>query len=306
MEFAKSRGGIKPLRIPTKEIKINPGRRKAESGHVNELSKSIADVGLLNPITVDSSYTLIAGLHRLEAVKLLGWKEIECNVCDIDSIRAELAEIDENVIRRSLTNTEVSGLLARRKKLYETLHPETIARNRPGHVNNHQSSNDNVSLEPKVKSFVEDTAEKLGVSTRTIERHLWLAEHLAPEAGKILIEMGKQQPTRNEIMKLARLEPDQQAEVAALFASGSVKSVDEYLRQAEPEVPESEDSTSKVAYDDFMDVSSEVLHKIEGFCTSLGDNSPGLTPEQAKEVQTQIDKLREAVDKLAARFKDVG
>ena len=304
MKFAKSRGGIKPLRIPIHEIHINPGRRNAEPVHVNELYKSIADVGLLNPITVDGSYTLIAGLHRLEAAKLLGWAEIECTVCDIDSIRAELAEIDENVIRRSLTNTEVSGLLARRKKLYETLHPETIARNRPGHVNNHQSSNDNVSLEPKVKSFVEDTAEKLGVSTRTIKRHLWLAEHLAPEAGKILKGMGKQQPSRNEIMKLARLEPDQQ--VAALFASGSIKSVDEYLKQVEPEVTESEDSTPKVAYNDFIGISSEVLHKIEELCTSLGDNFHDLTPEQANEVQAQVNKLHEAVDKLAARFKDVG
>ena len=293
------------MRIPIKEIKINPGRRKSESAHVNELSKSIADVGLLNPITVDSSYTLIAGLHRLEAVKLLDWTEIECTVCDIDSIRAELAEIDENVIRRSLTNTEVSGLLARRKKLYETLHPETIARNRPGHVNNHQSSNDNVSLEPKVKSFVEDTAEKLGVSTRTIERHLWLAEHLAPKAKKSLKEMGKQQPSQRELTKLARLKPNQQAEAAALFASGSIKSVDEYLRQAEPEIPESEDFISKTAYNDFMGVSSKVIQKIEEFCTSLADNPPDLTFEQVNEVQAQVSKLREAVDKLAARFKDV-
>ena len=174
------------MRIPISEIKINPGRREADPTHIDELSKSIADVGLLNPITVDSSHTLIAGLHRLEAAKLLDWAEIECTVCSIDSIRAELAEIDENVIRRSLTNTEVSSLLARRKKLYETLHPETIARNRPGHVSNHQSSRDNVSCEPKVKSFVEDTAEKLGVSTRTVERHLYLAEHLTPKASEIL------------------------------------------------------------------------------------------------------------------------
>ena len=55
-------------------------------------------------------------------------------------------------------------------------------------------------LEPKVKSFVEDTAEKLGVSTRTIERRLWLAEHLAPGAAKILKEMGKQQPSQGELM----------------------------------------------------------------------------------------------------------
>ena len=292
------------MRIPISEIKINPGRRKADLIYISDLAKSISDVGLLNPITVDSSYTLIVGLHRLEAAKLLDWEEIECNVCDMDNIRAELAEIDENVIRRNLSSTEASGLLARRKKLYETLYPETIARNRPGHVNNHQSSNDNVSLEPKVKSFVEDTAEKLGVSTRTIERRLWLAEHLAPGAANILREMEKQ-PSRSEFMKLARLEPDQQAEVAALFASGSIKSVDEYLRQSEPEVSESKDSIPKITYDDFMAVSNEVCCKIEDFCVSLEYNSSTLTPEQTNEVQTQIGKLCEAVDKLAARFKDV-
>ena len=79
------------MRIPISEIKINPGRREADPAHIDELSKSIADVGLLNPITVDSSHTLIAGLHRLEAAKLLDWAEIECTICSIDSIRAELA-----------------------------------------------------------------------------------------------------------------------------------------------------------------------------------------------------------------------
>ena len=83
------------MRIPISTIKINPGRRETDPTHIDELSQSIADVGLLNPITVDSSHTLIAGLHRLEAAKLLDWTEIECTVCSIDSIRAELAEIDE-------------------------------------------------------------------------------------------------------------------------------------------------------------------------------------------------------------------
>lgn len=293
------------MRIPISKISINPGRREADPTYISDLAKSISDVGLLNPITVDSSHTLIAGLHRLEAAKQLNWEEIECTVCDIDRVRAELAEIDENVIRWNLSSTEVSNLLARRKKLYETLHPETIARNHHGHVNNHKSSSDNVSPEPKVKSFVEDTAEKLGVSTRTIERRLWLAEHLAPGAANILREM-KKQPSRSEFMKLARLEPDQQAEVAALFASGSIQSVDEYLRQAEPEeVSKSEDSISKAAYDDFMGVSSEACRKIKDFCDYLEDNFSDLTPEQAEEVQAQIGKLREAVDKLAERFKDV-
>ena len=66
------------MRIPISEIKINSGRRETDPAHIGELSKSMADVGLLNPITVDSSHTLIAGLHRLEAAKLLDWTEIEC------------------------------------------------------------------------------------------------------------------------------------------------------------------------------------------------------------------------------------
>lgn len=293
------------MRIPISEIKINPGRQKAGPTHASELSKSIADVGLLNPITVDGSYTLIAGLHRLEAAKLLGWEEIECNVCDIDNIRAELAEIDENVIRRNLTNTEVSSLLARRKKLYETLHPETIARNRPGHVNNHPSSSDTVSLEPTVKSFVKDTAEKLGVSTRTIERHLWLAEHLAPEAAKILKEMGKQQPSRSEVMKLARLVPERQEEAASLLASGAVKSIAEYLKQSEINKPKAEEKDSPdtvICFDMFMDFPSKVLDELERFRTSFATDSVALASDKRETIQIQADKLHQAITRLAIQI----
>ena len=55
------------MRIPISTIKINPGRRETDPTHIDELSQSIADVGLLNPITVDSSHTLsgkAAGLDR--------------------------------------------------------------------------------------------------------------------------------------------------------------------------------------------------------------------------------------------------
>ncbi len=190
------------MRIPISEIKIHPGRRAADPTHVDKLAKSVADVGLLNPVTISEDYALIAGLHRLEAAKLLGWTEIDCAVRGMDSTRTELAEIDENVIRRALSDMELSRVLTRRKELYEALHPEAIARNRPGHVSNHQGSSDKLSSEPKVKSFVEDTAEKLGVSTRTVERHLWLAEHLTPKASQILKKMDKQ-PPRSELMKLA-------------------------------------------------------------------------------------------------------
>ena len=66
--------------ININDIKINPGRREAAPEAVQRLSKSIADVGMMNPITVTGDHTLIAGLHRLEAARKLGWTEVECRI----------------------------------------------------------------------------------------------------------------------------------------------------------------------------------------------------------------------------------
>ncbi len=113
------------MRIAINEIKVGPGRREAQPEAVRELADSISEVGLLNPITVNQENTLIAGLHRLEAAKLLGWKEIECTVSQLDSLQAKLAEIDENFVRVELGSVDYGDLLLQRKEIYEKLHPET-------------------------------------------------------------------------------------------------------------------------------------------------------------------------------------
>ena len=61
------------MRVRISSIKINPGRREAEPKAVEELARSIAAVGLLNPITLDQHNTLVAGLHRLEAFPMDVW-----------------------------------------------------------------------------------------------------------------------------------------------------------------------------------------------------------------------------------------
>lgn len=83
------------MRIPIGEIKVSPGRREAALADVRELADSIAEIGLLNPVTVSQSRTLIAGLHRLEAAKLLGWTEIECVVSGLEGLRADVSANDK-------------------------------------------------------------------------------------------------------------------------------------------------------------------------------------------------------------------
>ena len=199
------------MKVKISNIKINPGRRDTQQRNVEELARSIAAVGLMNPITVTQDNTLIAGLHRLEAVKLLGWTEIECTVSDADGLQAELAEIDENFVRAGLSHRELGDLLLRRKELYEAIHPET----RQGMRNGQTAKSENLSL-LDTKSFSQDTADKLGVSKRTVEQLVQTARDLTPEAKKIIRDSDAK-ITKGAALKISRLPPDQQEEAAAVL-----------------------------------------------------------------------------------------
>jgi len=204
------------------EIKVNPGRRELSQSGIEELAQSIADIGLLSPVSVDEEHTLIAGYHRLEAAKRLGWTEIECSVCKLKGLQAELAEIDENFVRTALTATQRGELLLRRKTIYETLHPET----RHG-MRNGQTAKDCSVQSLETKYFVQDTTEKLGVSPSTVSRQVQVAKNTTPEAKQILQDSDVDL-TQQEALKLSRLEPVQQKEAAAQLASKQINSVDEY------------------------------------------------------------------------------
>lgn len=218
------------------DIKIEPGRREVEPNDALGLSKSISEIGLLNPITITADYTLIAGMHRLEAVKLLGWTEIECTVSDLNGLRAELAEIDENFVRTSLSPIEFGDLLLRRKEIYQMLHPETKATYDGGTFRGNQHKVVTAEISPTTKSFVQDTAEKLGVSPRTIETQIQTAKNLTPATKKI-IRGADAKVTKTDTLKLSRLGPEEQEEAATQLVTGEIKSVDEYQK------PYSEDDT---------------------------------------------------------------
>lgn len=232
------------MKVPVDSIQINSGRRETDRRHIGELAASMAELGLLNPITIDQGHTLIAGLHRLEAAKLLGWAEIDCTVTSLEGLQAELAEIDENFIRRDLSALEHGELLLRRKEIYETIHPATKATYDGGGFKGNQYQEvvtDKMSA--TTKSFVEDTAEKLGVDPRTVRRQIQTAKNLTTEA-KQIIRDADAKISKKTAMKLSRLEPEQQKEAAGLLAAREIRSVDEYTaaKAQEPEPPEDGDA----------------------------------------------------------------
>ena len=68
--------------LPVCEIKVGPRLRK-DVGDLSSLKQSIQEVGLLHPIIVDSENHLIAGLRRLKAVEMLGWKTVEVHIINV-------------------------------------------------------------------------------------------------------------------------------------------------------------------------------------------------------------------------------
>ena len=220
------------MKVQIFQVKVNDGRREVSPEAVHELANSISELGLMNPITIDQNYTLIAGLHRLEAAKLLGWAEIECTVSSLEGLLAELAEIDENFVRMGLSDDEQDEMLLRRKEIYEALHPET---KHGGDRKSKKIKMQNLQLD-SAESFIQDTAKKMRVSPRTVAVRLQTAKNLTPEA-KTIIRDADVKITKTNALKLSRLAPEQQKEAATKLATGAIRSVDEYHPTAVPAEP---------------------------------------------------------------------
>lgn len=286
------------MRIKIKEIKIGQGRRKYLQDGVDKLTESIREIGLMNPITVTKDHVLIAGLHRLVAARQLGWEEIECTVLDTDELHAELAEIDENYVRTEISPLKSSQILLRRKEIYETLHPETKAGAAQGEgmkraaAEDGEDLADNLSVRSEAaKPFAEDTADKLGVDARTVRRQVQIAKNLTPEAQEV-IEGSDAKVTQQNLMKLSRLAPEQQAEAAAQLVEGKIKSPDDYGKAAPAQPNEKPDLTATLMpglYRLIENMNSNmriILDCHEGGTLSLSD-------EQYQELEKRVESLQE-------------
>ena len=103
--------------VAVEKIKVEKHFREINLDKVDDLISSIISVGLLNPITIDTSFNLLAGNHRLNAYKALGYEKIECRKLDIQAIEKELVHLDENLINHNLNLIEVGEHLIKREEL---------------------------------------------------------------------------------------------------------------------------------------------------------------------------------------------
>lgn len=114
--------------LPISSIFIGDRARPVDEEVAAAIAASMADRGLINPITVRATpaanggstpWTLIAGGHRLFAAKLNNWDEIDAIVVSADAAEAQLIEISENLYRNDLTALDRGIFVAKFRELYE-------------------------------------------------------------------------------------------------------------------------------------------------------------------------------------------
>ena len=103
--------------VKIEEIKIGNRFRK-DLGELEELKKSIQEIGLLHPVVIDENNNLVAGLRRIRAFKELGYDEIPVNQIDIKDILQ--GEYDENIIRQNFTQSEAVAIWDAMKNYQKT------------------------------------------------------------------------------------------------------------------------------------------------------------------------------------------
>lgn len=199
--------------LPTDAIDIRADARAIDEAAVAGLVESIANVGLINPIrvrAVGDRWEVIAGAHRLTAVKQLGLADISAIVVTDDDLHAELAMIDENLCRAELSPSDRAKQTARRKAIYLELHPETAAGVAGAHASNRAQGNaaENFS----VASFAKDTAAKTGTTDRLVRLNVERGENVIDAALDII--RGTKLDTGSYLDKLKKLSPSEQVYAA--------------------------------------------------------------------------------------------
>lgn len=210
-------------KIGVADVWVGDRLRPVNPEQVSDLVKSIQQLGgLRTPITVriiaemvgddgvvtESVPALVAGRHRLEAARQLGWSEIDAIIIGGDERDARLWEIAENLHRAELTVLERSEHVAEWIRLTE----EKVAQLGPP-SGGHQPA----------EAGIRKAAREIGVSRQQAQRAAKV-DGLSDEAKTAAREVGLAD-NQSALLKAASLPAAEQAEAIRRYEPARSKPV---------------------------------------------------------------------------------
>jgi hypothetical protein len=211
---------MKTESILIEDIQCGDRLRAVDAGRVSALVASIREIGLQTPVTVTCQvdengeviYRLVAGAHRLQAVRQTGADYIDAFIMAGDEDDAALWEIDENFARSELTDAQRADHHVRREAILKRKGLVSLGRG--------GDQSDKMSL----RSYAKQAAADLGVDKRTVERDLRRGKNITPE---VMAEVAGTSLDKGVVLdELARTpQADQPAKLSEIASRGLVSRV---------------------------------------------------------------------------------
>lgn len=191
------------MKISINDIKVSKRLRELDNSKVGDLVTSIKEIGLLQPIVIDTENNLLAGNHRLQACKYLGFDQIECKQISVPEKKKRLIEIDENLVHKDLSVLERAEHILLKEKILKELGVRATKK----------------GVFKYTKITTEQLAEQIGTSKRMYQRVKQVAK-INEKARKILqqTEVGNNLQALIQIQQLN--DDDLQIEVAKRIERG--------------------------------------------------------------------------------------
>lgn len=226
--------------LPIASILVGSRLRSVDPATVANLMVAIGESGFTTAITVrtldgeegEVRYQLVAGAHRLAAMRALGHSVIPAVALVLTDDEAEQIEIDENLVRRGLTPLERAEMVLARQRIYARRWPDRVSgapeaaqakRGRPPKKS--EILSDFLAGMPATMGFAADTAAEIGVTDRTIRHALEIVRGLPAD---LRAQLHGTPVAKNEgaLRQLAAIgDKDEQAAVAAVLIKGETKNV---------------------------------------------------------------------------------
>ena len=116
-----ARGSIVYLAVDAIAPSAVQPRQNFSPAQLEELSRSIAEYGVLSPLTVrprQGGYELVAGERRLRAARMAGLNEVPCIIMELDLEEASFIALVENLQRNDLDFLEEARGIAQLIRLF--------------------------------------------------------------------------------------------------------------------------------------------------------------------------------------------
>ncbi|HBF29696.1 ParB N-terminal domain-containing protein [Rhizobium sp.] len=206
-------------RISLSSIHIGVRTRPVDDDHALAIAASMAERGLINPITLRKTpaankgatpYTLVAGGHRLRAAELNEWTEIDAIVVAADAVEGQLIEISENLYRNELSKLDRAMFVLTFRELWEEKHGKIDPKG--GRPKKHR--NDCGVIFTPGKELSDRVQQRLGFGQRTYEYVTTIGQRLYPPLRAAL----RGTPFADDqalLLKLAKKGPTEQAQILA-------------------------------------------------------------------------------------------